>query len=87
MKKVYVQPFLRNAINEGRVKGITNFDRIKAMSVEELAEYLYNTDDLLCDEICKHSQVDYVCPYADEPTKEMCINCVKKWLESEVQGE
>ena len=55
---------------------MTNYDRIKAMSVEEMAEFLETVDDIdysitFCD-LC-HGQYDC--------TKD----CKKHWLESEVE--
>lgn len=63
----------------------TNFDRIKAMSVEEMAEHIYLHDDRLNDVVCKTMHKH--CPFGDNVTPQNCVSCVKKWLESEVQGE
>ena len=51
----------------GKPKKKTNFDRIKAMSVEEMADFLMNF-------------------VTEALTNPKCI-VVKKWLESEVEGE
>lgn len=65
----------------------TNFDRIRAMSVEKMAELLSVAcdGDLIVD-ICDSS-------YCDECSEE-CVKCsgnckkaILKWLESEVEGE
>lgn len=69
---------------------MTNFDRIKAMSVEEMAEIIYGNSDF--DETIPYCQNSSVCDeIIDTPNgivpKEMCLNCVKKWLESEVEEE
>lgn len=61
---------------------MTNFDRIKSMGVEEMAEYIYIHDDDLNDVICKSMHVN--CPFGDDVTSENCLLCIKKWLESEV---
>lgn len=47
---------------------MTNFEKIKAMTVEEIAEII-------------------ICPYLGERVdcRDNCIECRKKWLESEVQ--
>jgi len=66
-------------------KPLTNFDRIKAMSVEELADVIYRANDDICFSNCQKGTGDkFCCPYGDEITNEQCIGCVKKWLESEV---
>ena len=64
----------------------TNFERIKAMSVDEMAEAIYRNDDLdvvipFCK--CKGECDDRLDNNSPIP-KEMCVNCVKSWLESEV---
>lgn len=60
---------------------MTNYERIKAMSVEELAELLNNHNDpckfcVRCDEdYCRSEESGY------------CEEHIKKWLESEVEEE
>lgn len=55
---------------------MTNFERIKAMSVVEMAEYVDG-------EYARH-------PFCD-PRKDCtgyeCTDCIAEWLESEVQDE
>lgn len=54
---------------------MTNFERIKAMSVEEMVEFMiYPTDCPYCPkkDLCNNLPVFYR------------KNCLKKWLESEV---
>lgn len=56
----------------------TNYDRIRNMSVEELAKFIPDwsyTKACKCDEEI----------YADCDNK--CWKCVKEWLESEVEGK
>lgn len=54
------------------VKRMTNFERIKQMSVDEMAEYI-------CIEL-PH------CPIQAMHCKDTdCVNCFKKWLESEAE--
>lgn len=60
----------------------THFERIKAMSVEEMAEYIYEHDDNLNDIICKAMYSE--CPWGDLVSSDNCLCCIKKWLESEV---
>lgn len=58
---------------------MTNFEKIKAMTVEEMASNSY-TKSAICDYI----QTEYRswCEKRDE-----CNNCIKKFLESEVQED
>lgn len=51
----------------------TNFDRINAMSVEEMATFL---EDVLMNRICRK---EYCEGYSDE-----CLRCLKCYLEREV---
>ena len=61
---------------------MTNFERIKLMSIEDMADYIYAHDDELNDRICKfHGE----CPYGDDVRVENCKECVKHWLESEAE--
>lgn len=61
---------------------MTNFERIKEMNIDEMADYLYKTDDLLMDEICKNSD-NNDCPFGDTVQPSDCKNCVKVWLNKE----
>lgn len=67
---------------------MTNFDRIKAMSVEEMAEMLYEEMEstmCYCD-FCEHYK--HHAPHCSAPDiQQGCLNAIKKYLESEVQGE
>ena len=60
---------------------MTNEKRIKAMSTEELAAYLFDRGN--CSEYCYG-----ICAYQDEcdgeaHTQEFCIEQICKWLEME----
>lgn len=84
-----VQSVARDCIDH---KPITQFDRIKAMSVEELARVIDKYDlgisSKICFEKCEKMTGDkYHCSYPEEERESKCIDCVKEWLESEVQGE
>jgi len=50
----------------------TNFDKIKAMTVEKMTEFLL--------QMCMRCPMDAVCT----DTKDSCTNNLSKWLESEV---
>lgn len=43
---------------------MTNYDRTKDMSVEEMADYIYSHDDELNDKICKTMHTE--CPFGDD---------------------
>lgn len=63
----------------------TNYDRIRNMSVDELAEVLYRANDEICFENCnKDTGNKYSCSFGDELKPENCLTCMKRWLESEV---
>ena len=60
-------------------KVITNFDRIKAMSLEEMADNSYFQSAICCYIQEKHHQWCW-----DRP---VCVNCIREFFESEVQEE
>ena len=71
---------------------MTNYDRIKAMSVEEMAKFIDTHNDDLGGKICfwyceKTTGSKYKCPYNEEERDKRCIECVKQWLKSEVDTE
>lgn len=76
-------------------KKMTNFERIKKMNVEELAEFLNEvskTEDLgvgriiLFDEPCKIGE--QYCRQEDFPNSPFgCKDCFKEWLESECDAK
>lgn len=64
----------------------TNYDRIKAMTIDDVAEAIYRNDDFdvtvpYCK--CMGECADIVETLNQTVPKEMCIKCVKTWLESE----
>ena len=68
----------------------TNYDRIRNMSVEEMAKYIDTNDDKLGGEICcwyceKTTGKKYRCPYGEEERDSKCIECIIEWLNSEVE--
>lgn len=68
---------------------MTNFERIKAMSVEELAATLADSDEITfvyCGaEHCEHYQEDgWVCSSQSE---NRCVAAVLHWLNSEAEEE
>lgn len=64
---------------------MTNYDRIKAMTVEEMADVLYDAIDKICFENCSASTENkFLCPLGDNLNISDCKTCIEKWLESEV---
>lgn len=64
---------------------MTNYKKIKGMSVEELAEFLLEVN-CAYSEPCMTGETD--CKWEDYPTHDKdCKDCFKKWLESECDVE
>lgn len=64
---------------------MTNYDRIKAMSVEEMADLIYDVADKICFRNCSASTGnEFECPCGENLDISNCKNCMKQWLESEV---
>ena len=53
------------------------------MSVDELAECIYSHDSIV-DNICRSRGK---CPFDDDVEPENCKECIKKWLEREVDPD
>lgn len=53
----------------------TNYERIKSMSIDEMAEWLANSN-------LKQCKKDFL-----KCIKTNCVNCQKEWLESEVSSK
>ncbi len=63
----------------------TNYDQVKAMSVEQMADFMYDAVDKICFERCsKETGNEFCCKHGEDVRPESCINCIKHWLESEV---
>ena len=61
----------------------TNYERIKAMSVDEMAMFL--SDKMYC---CNCSAFEsHLCNGPHSITQEKCIFYQKQWLKSEVQND
>ena len=68
-------------------KEMTNFEKIKNMSVEEMAEWL---DEILIDNSCYPCKIKDIgkCGYLEKDFDSRCQLCAKNrklWLESEVE--
>ena len=64
---------------------MTNFEKIKTMDIDEIADVFYLGLDKICFDNCAKSTGNkFKCPIDDDVTPENCKDCIKKWLESEV---
>lgn len=70
---------------------MTNFERIKAMTVEEMAKEIeFTVMDKVCKWKCRQTTGNkYTCPYFEEDGIDTAnkLQCVKEWLNSEVLEE
>lgn len=69
---------------------MTNFEKIKAMKIDELAEFIDKQaiNDDFCINYCKYSGRGYECNFQIEDDRLLCayddLQTIKEWLESEV---
>lgn len=64
---------------------MTNFEKIKQMSVEEMARFLYWLKNTYCDDdFCKIGKSGQCFCFEDE---KICLCGLKQWLESEADNE
>lgn len=64
---------------------MTNYDRIRQMSIEEMAKFINNiADSVMNHNFCQLIKVACY-PYSCEDTEECCIKHVKQWFEQEVE--
>ena len=61
---------------------MTNYERIKAMSVEEMVDRIYNDASI---EYCNNLKECANLLELNLITDSMCKTCLRKWLEREVQ--
>lgn len=60
------------------------YERVKNMSVKELAEFMNICPDNICFENCQKSTGNqFLCPHGEGVPTEKCVECIEKWLESE----
>lgn len=81
---------------------MTNYERIKKMTIEEMAENMNNANlvnliSTICKKECEIQGGDpYECAYysgyvdecnycTDDDTQMPCVECIKRWLESETE--
>lgn len=86
-KKACVECNMLSNVMEPNPKFVknSNYNRIRNMTVEEMAETLKNID-VVCFENCKKETGNmFKCPYGEDvDTDAQCKQCYIKWLESEV---
>lgn len=66
---------------DGHIDGKTNYDRIRNMSVEEMAEFMYETNEN-CESFCAYTKDGKCNSFGGG--KQTCLIGIKQWLESEV---
>ena len=69
---------------------MTNFEKIKGYSIEEMAEFLYHTEsnDDCWPYPCRYCEkVDSCIYHCGEVPKEYCVQGVVEWLNSESESE
>ena len=67
---------------------MTNFERIKEMSVEELANVLYGANDKICFANCMSATgYKFGCKFGEDVDEQNCKECMKNWLESEAEKD
>ena len=71
----------------GAFKKMTNADRIRNMTDEELAKFLFNVNSAYA-EPCMTGIYGHTCKWEDYPTHDKgCKDCFLEWLKSEVGCE
>ena len=66
-----------------RTEPVTNADRIRAMSDEELAEFLECFG--LCHYCAEHNRLGYMRLYADAKCDEKCVDHCLEWLKQSAE--
>ena len=72
-----------------RGEKLTNYEKIKSMSVDEMAEFLEDEDNLAtqyCNKkCCVYFEDNGDCKAYKAVKRNSCVQAVKQWLESEVE--
>lgn len=78
---------------DGNKDNKTNFDRIKKMSVQEMAELIHRADNFariphkaICERCCAYTKNGKCNKYRGDG-KGSCVDGIKQWLESESEEE
>lgn len=64
---------------------MTNYERIKAMTVDEMAKFLDTITTLCYDKLGSYGTSCFHCPLRQTYKNGCGVNTIKKYLESEVQ--
>ena len=64
---------------------MTNADKIRAMSDEELADIFLRADFCKCCEHKKDGVCNYICAYPNIPIYEGCRQAALKWMKQPVE--
>ena len=68
-------------------KSVTNADRIRRMSDEELADIFLRADFCKCCEHNKDGACNYICAYPNIPLYDGCIQAALTWMKQPVEEE
>ena len=67
---------------------MTNFEKIKAMSPDEMADFMHGAADRICFENCiRETGNEFSCKHGGEIPAGACVKCMKHWLESEAADD
>ena len=68
-------------------QSVTNADRIRAMSDEELADIFFRADFCKCCEHNKDGVCNYICAYPNIPLYDGCIQAALTWMKQPAEEE
>ena len=68
-------------------QSVTNADRIRAMSDEELADIFLRADFCKCCEHNKDGVCNYICAYPNIPLYDGCIQAALTWMKQPAEEE
>ena len=68
-------------------KSVTNADRIRRMSDEELADIFLRADFCKCCEHNKDGVCNYICAYPNIPLYDGCIQAALTWMKQPAEEE
>lgn len=82
--------FKGNDMKKGNCKGyipMSNADRIRAMSDEELADIFLRADFCKCCEHEKDGVCNYICAYPNIPLYDGCKQAALKWMKKPAEED
>ena len=71
-----------NLMESVKLSGMTNYEKIKTMDYDEMAQTLFSISEIISKELCNHCEKSYL-PF--QCTRG--IDCVKQWLEQEADND